>query len=313
VSGPGRIGAAPGAASAVPPPSRSWDLRQVKWAALFLAPWVLGFAVFLAYPVAASLFYSFTEYSVLAKPVWIGLGNYADLADDEVFWISLWNTLRFAAMALPLGLLASLGLAAVLHVAAVGRSLFRAIFFLPSLVPLVANAIIWLWMFNGEYGLLNAGLRVLGVEGRNWLSEATWAMPAFVLMSLWGVGHSIVIFLAAFQEVPTEMYEAAELDGATAWQKFTRVTMPLISPVIFFQVITGVIGVLQVFVYPYIMTGGGPQRSTLFYALYLYQNAFQFLRMGYACAMAWILFLLILGLTFVAVKVSARYVHYQGA
>lgn len=283
-----------------------------RWALVFIAPWILGFALFTLYPVAASLFYSFCEYSVLAKPVWIGLGNYADLLDDEVFWISLRNTAVFGLFALPLGLLSSLLLAGLLHANHVGRPFFRAVFFLPSLVPVVANAIVWMWLFNGEYGLVNAGLRVAGVQGPNWLSEPAWAMPALVLMGLWGVGHSVVIFLAAFQEVPVEMYEAAELDGASKLQQFWKVTVPLISPVLFFQFVTGIIGVLQVFAMPYIMTRGGPARATLFYSMYLFDNAFRFLRMGYACAMAWILFLIILALTFAATRISAKYVHYQG-
>jgi multiple sugar transport system permease protein len=285
---------------------------QKKNALFFVSPWVLGFVVFLAYPVIASFVYSFCDYSVLSKPAWIGLGNYRDLMDDEVFWISLKNTFVFAAFALPLGMIASLGLAALLHVCTIGRATFRAIFFLPSLVPVVANAIVWLWLFNGEYGLLNYGLGAFGVQGPNWLSSPAWAMPALIFMGIWGVGSSIVIFLAAFQEVPIEMYEAADLDGATMWQKFWRVTVPLISPVLFFQFITGIIGVLQVFAMPYIMTGGGPARATLFYSMYLFDNAFRYLRMGYACAMAWILFLLIMVLTLAAARISAKYVHYQG-
>jgi len=285
---------------------------EMKWTGVFVSPWVVGFGVFLAFPVVASLFYSFCDYSVLSKPVWIGFGNYVDLMDDDVFWISLKNTFVFALFALPLGMITSLGLAALLHACALGKSTFRAIFFLPSLVPVVANAIVWIWMFNGEYGLLNYGLSMVGQQGPNWLQDPRWAMSALVFMGLWGVGQSIVIFLASFQEVPVEMYEAAELDGASLWQKFWRVTIPLISPVIFFQFITGIIGVLQVFAMPYIMTAGGPARATLFYSMYLYDNAFRYLKMGYACAMAWILFMIILVLTWTAVTVSKKYVHYQG-
>ena len=286
--------------------------NELKWAMVFIAPWVLGFIVFMAYPLVASLFYSFCEYSVLSKPVWIGLGNYADLVDDDVFRLALKNTFIFAAFSLPLGMLFSLALAALLHVSAVGRTTFRSIYFLPSLVPVVANAIVWMWMFNGEFGLLNYALRVVGIQGPNWLGDTTWAMPALIFMGFWGVGQSIVIFLAAFQEVPVEMYEAAELDGAGMWDKFRRVTLPLISPVLYFQLIMGIIGVLQVFAAPFIMTSGGPARATYFYTLYLYDNAFRFLRMGYACAMAWILFIIILVLTWLATRLSSKYVHYQG-
>ena len=283
-----------------------------RWAVVFVAPWILGSVVFILYPVVASAIYSVCEYSVLMKPVYIGAGNYRDLLDDDVFRLSLWNTVKFGLASLPLGIIVSLGLAALLHINAVGRATFRAIFFLPSLVPVVANAMVWLWMFNGEYGLINYGLRLVGVQGPNWLSEVGWAMTAMVLMGFWGVGYSVVIFLAAFQEVPVELYEAAELDGASLWQRFWRVTIPMISPVIFFQFITGLIGVLQVFAGPYILTHGGPARSTMFYTQYLFDNAFRYLRMGYACAMAWILFVIILILTWVAMKASKRFVHYQG-
>jgi multiple sugar transport system permease protein len=244
--------------------------------------------------------------------VWIGLGNYRDLVDDDVFWLTLRNTAKYGVLSLPLGIMMSLGLAALLHLNAVGRATFRAIFFLPSLVPVVANAMVWMWMFNGEYGLINHGLRLVGTQGPNWLSEPGWAMSALVIMSLWGVGTSVVIFLAAFQEVPVEMYEAAELDGASMWDKFARVTLPLISPVLYFQFITGLIGVLQIFATSYIMTRGGPARATLFYTQNLYDTAFRYLKMGYACSMAWILFIIILVLTWAATRISARFVHYQG-
>jgi len=287
--------------------------KEGRWALLFITPWIIGFAVFMAYPVVVSFFYSFCDYSVLSKPVWIGLGNYRDLLDDDVFWISLRNTAVFAVFSLPLGILFSLALAALLHLCVIGKATFRAIFFLPSLLPIVANAIIWLWIFNGEYGLFNYFLKgVFAIQPVNWLGAPNPAMAALIILGLWGVGYSIVIFLAAFQEVPTELYEAAELDGASHFGKFRHVTIPLISPVLYFQLVMGIIGVLQVFATPYIMTGGGPARSTLFYTMYLYDNAFRFLRMGYACALAWILFIIIVTLTWAATRLSSRYVHYQG-
>lgn len=290
----------------------SGSRSETRWAYTFLSPWIIGFVVFLAYPVVVSLYYSLCDYSVLAKPVWIGLGNYRDLLDDDVFWLTLKNTAKYGLVSLPVGIVMSLGLAALLHVNKIGRATFRAIFFLPSLVPVVANAMVWYWMFNGEYGLINNTLRLVGIQGPTWLNEPGTAMAALIIMSLWGVGTSIVIFLASFQEVPLEMYEAAELDGASMWDKFRSVTLPLISPVLYFQFITGLIGVLQVFATAYIMTHGGPARATLFYTMNLYDTAFRYLKMGYACAMAWILFLIILVLTWAATRLSSKFVHYQG-
>jgi multiple sugar transport system permease protein len=220
---------------------------------------------------------------------------------------------------LPLGLVVSLGLAILLNTGVPGLSLFRTIFFLPSLVPTVALAILWMLLFNGEHGVINFVLRPvfqalhLG-EPPNWLGDTAWSKPALVIISLWGVGHAMVVYLAGLQDVPTELYEAAELDGAGWWHKVRHVTIPLISPVILFNLIMGIIGSLQFFAVPYVMSPeGAPARSTYFLAMYLYDNAFVYLRMGYACAMAWILFVLILVLTLVALKVSQRRVYYGGA
>jgi len=295
------------------------ERRNLRNGLLFVAPWLVGMAVFLGYPIISSLCYSFCEYSVLQKPHFIGGLNYADLAGDEVFWKSLGNTLYYASLALPLGLVVSLGLAILLNTGVPGLSLFRTIFFLPSLVPTVALAILWMLLFNGEHGVINFVLRPvfqalhLG-EPPNWLGDTAWSKPALVIISLWGVGHAMVVYLAGLQDVPTELYEAAELDGAGWWHKVRHVTIPLISPVILFNLIMGIIGSLQFFAVPYVMSPeGAPARSTYFLAMYLYDNAFVYLRMGYACAMAWILFVLILVLTLVALKVSQRRVYYGGA
>lgn len=288
---------------------------------LFLSPWLIGFIVFLAIPIGMSFYFSLTDYPLLREPVFVGLKNYANLLwtpneqgglGDPVFYQSLRNTLYYAAMALPAGLLVALGLAILLNLRVGGQSVYRTIIFLPTVVPMVASAMLWMWLFNTKLGLINAGLRAFGIEGPGWLTEPQWAMPALVLMSLWGVGHTVIIYLAGLQDVPTELYEAAEIDGAGGWSRMLHVTLPCLSPVIFFNLIMGIIGTLQVFAIPYIMTGGGPARATYFFTMYLYDNAFQFLKFGYASAMAWIQFLLILALTGLAFWSSRRWVHYQG-
>ncbi|MFQ3677450.1 MAG: sugar ABC transporter permease [Fimbriimonadaceae bacterium] len=281
------------------------------WA--FASPWVVGFGVFLLYPLAASLYFSFCDYSVLKPPLFVGTENYADLFRDEVFWIALANTGIYALFALPSGLIFSLALALLLNTKVRGMTVYRTIFFLPSILPLVAVAVLWLWLFNGEYGLLNSGLAVFGIKGPNWLGDPMWTKPVLILLGLWGVGNAIVIYLAGLQEVPQHLYEAADLDGASPWAKTRNVTLPLLSPVILFNMIMGIIGTLQIFTVPYVMfPGGAPARSTYFYAMYLFDNAFVFQKMGYACAMGWIMFLIIFGLTITALKLSEKHVHYEG-
>jgi multiple sugar transport system permease protein len=279
---------------------------------VFLSPWLGGLLVFVLYPVTSSIVYSFCDYSVLMEPRFVGLANYQDLFADGVFWVALKNTAIYAAFALPLGLFMAFSLALLLssNVKAVG--LYRTFVFLPSLTPLVASAMVWLWIFNTQYGVLNHVLSIVTFGHVNhvpWLKDARFAMPSLITMSLWGVGHTVVVMLAAMQEVPTSVYEAADIDGASFFQKVRRITIPMVSPVLYFNTILGVIGVLQVFAIPFVMTGGGPARATYFYSMYLYDNAFSFLRMGYACAMAWILFLVILGLTGLAVRAGQSRVH----
>lgn len=290
------------------------ERRNLTLGLAFISPWILGFLLFTLYPVVSSIFYSFCDYDVLSKPVWIGTLNYRDMFTDSVFWKSLYNTLFFAAIALPLGLMVSLMVAVLLNQSVKGRSFFRAVFFLPSLVPMVASAMIWLWILNGNFGLLNHGLKLIGIRNPpQWLADPAWTKPSLILMSLWGVGNAMVIYLASLQDVPRSLYESADLDGATFWRKFWHITLPMISPVIYFNLIMGIIGSLQVFAQPYIMLGGGgPDRSALFYAVYLYQNAFEYRQMGYACAMAWVLFIIILFLTWVATRSTRRLIFYAG-
>ena len=289
------------------------EFRTLLTGLAFTSPWILGFLIFTVYPVSASIYYSFCDYDVLSKPVWIGALNYRDMWTDEVFWKSMRNTFYFAAVSLPFGMLLSLLVAVLLNNSVVGRPAFRTFFFLPSLVPVVAIAMLWLWIFNGKFGLLNYALNLIHVTGPNWLAEERWVMPALVLTSLWGIGGTVVIYLAALQDVSRELYESAEIDGASAWTKLWHITVPMISPVIYFNLVMGIIGALQVFAGPFIMFGGsGPNRAALFYAIYIYQNAFEYNQMGYACAMAWILFLIILFLTWVATRATRRHVYYAG-
>jgi multiple sugar transport system permease protein len=283
------------------------------WAGLaFVSPWLIGLGLFLLFPIIASLYYSFCEYSVLDRARPIGLTNYADLLQDKLFWKSLLNTLFYAVLSVPLGLVLALALALLLNSGVRGLTVYRTVFFLPALIPMVALAVLWLWIFNGEYGVLNVFLSKLGIPAPGWLTDPAWSKPALVFLSMWGMGHAMVIFLAGLQDVPVHLYEAADLDGAAWWHKIRHVTLPMLSPILLFNGIMGIIGSLQFFAVPYIMTPDGqPARSAYFYAMYLYDNAFLYLKMGYASAMAWILFLLILTLTLLSLRLAGRYVHYE--
>jgi multiple sugar transport system permease protein len=278
----------------------------------FVSPWLLGFLVFTLTPVVLSLYYSFCDYTLLQPALFRGTENYRTLWNDPIFWKTLRNTGYYAIMALPTGMLISLGLALMLNARIRGQPIYRTIIFLPSLVPVVASAMIWLWLFNSRAGLINSALRSIGIEGPGWLTSKTWAMPALVMMSFWGVGYTVVIYLAGLQDVPQELYEAADIDGAGPWRRLLSVTLPMISPVIFFNLIMAIIGTLQVFTIPYIMTAGGPERTTYFYTMYVFDNAFVYLKMGYASAMAWIQLLIILAVTALSFWLSKFWVHYQG-
>lgn len=288
--------------------------RRSTWLALgFISPWLVGFLVFTVYPVLASLYYSFCDYDVLSRPIWVGLLNYRDMVSDDVFWKSLSNTLVFSFLSLPLGLCVALALALLLNQPVTGRGVYRAIYYIPSLVPAVASATVWLWVLNGRHGLLNQALHFIGIANApQWLTDPHWTKPALALMAVWGCGNTVVIYLASLQGVSRAQLEAAMIDGASPWRRLWHVTLPAISPVIYFNLIMGVIGSLQTFVSAFVMMGeGGPNRSALFYAVYLYQNAFEFRQMGYACAMAWVLFALTLALTWLAARSSRGFVYYE--
>ncbi|MBC8140316.1 MAG: sugar ABC transporter permease [Armatimonadetes bacterium] len=279
----------------------------------FIAPWLLGFAAFTVYPFVTSIYLSFTRYNIVTPPVWIGLGNYRTLlTGDPLFWKSLGVTFSFAFAAVPLGVILGVALALLLNLNLRGMSVYRTIFFLPSILPTVATSVVFLWLFNPEIGLINRLLRAIGVTGPEWLQSPTTALPSLVLLSVWAVGGSMVIYLAGLKDVPAYLYEAATIDGANAFQRFRHVTIPMLSPVIFFNVVMGLIGVFQYFTEAYIMTQGGPEDSTRFYALYLFERAWRYLDMGYASAMAWILFLIIMVFTGILFGTQRRWVHYEG-
>ena len=277
----------------------------------FISPWLIGFLVFVLFPIGFSFYLSFTEYNIVQPPRYVGIDNYTRLVQDPLFWKSLWNTAVYVVLHVPSALTVSLILALLLNRDIRGVSIFRAIYYLPSIIPIVSTSLMWMWIFNLKWGVLNVILRAIGLPGIPWLGSELWAKPALVLMALWWTGGNMVIYLASLQDVPAQLYEAAEVDGATAWVKFWRITLPMISPTILFTVIMGVIGSFQVFAQAYIMTVGGPQDATLFLVLYLYNNAFRWLRMGYASTLAWALFLIILILTALILKLSSRQVYYE--
>jgi len=288
------------------------ELKQFGTGLAFVSPWLVGFLGLTLVPVGMSLYYSFCDFPLLQEPVPVGLDNYRELAADPVFWRSLRTTGYYALLALPAGLLVSLGLALLLNAGAAGQAAYRTAIFLPSLVPAVASAMLWTWIFNRKLGLLNVVLGYLGVTGPGWLTQPQWVIPALALMSLWGVGYTVVVYLAGLQDVPVELYEAAEIDGALGWRRLWHVTLPALSPVIFFNLVMAVIGTLQVMTTPFVMTGGGPARSSYFITMYLYDTAFAHLKMGYASAMAWVQLLIVITLTALAFWTSKRWVHYAG-
>ncbi|MCC7228971.1 MAG: sugar ABC transporter permease [Fimbriimonadaceae bacterium] len=260
-----------------------------------------------------SLYLSFTKYD-LSTMKWIGTTNYQRLfTEDPLFWKSLQVTIAYAILTVPLGIAASLALALLLNQKVRGQRFFRTVFYLPSIVPAVASSLLWMWIFNSDYGILNWALGLFGWSGIEWLADEKYTLYAFAAMSLWGAGGGrMVIFLAGLQGISETYYEAARIDGASPWQQFRSVTIPLLSPVIFFNLILGVIGAFQVFTQAYIMTGGGPNNATLFYALNLFRNAFEYFKLGKASAMAWVLFVILLIITAIQFWGSKRWVHYEG-
>lgn len=286
--------------------------REAVWGMAFISPWLFGFLFFTLGPMLTSLWLSFNKYD-LVKAEFVGVENYRRiLQTDPLFWKSLSNTVLYAVFTVPLGIVGSLALALLLNQKVRGIPLFRTFFYLPSLVPAVAGALVWSWVFNADNGVLNQTLGFFGFPHVQWLQDERYTLTAFILMSLWGVGgQRMIIFLAGLQGIADSYYEAARIDGATTTQQFRHVTLPLLSPVMFFNLVLGGIGAFQVFTSAYIMTGGGPNNASLFYALYLFRNAFEYFKMGKASALAWLLFLIILALTLIQFAQGRKWVFYE--
>ncbi len=290
--------------------------RQSLRGLAFASPYLVGFAIFIAWPVAASAWYSLTDFNLFQPPRFVGLNNYRQMLHDEVFWKSLTNTLYLTVVGVPLGLALSLGGALILNHPVRGQPLYRALVYLPTIVPVVVSGYLWRWLMNPQYGYIGELLRLLHLPQPLWLDDPAWGKPAVLLVTLWTVGGMTVIFLAALRDVPKELYEAAAMDGAGPIARFWRVTWPMISPVTLFQVIVSTIAYLQVFTQPYLLaqtrlntSSGGPENSMLSYSMYLFQNAFVYLKMGYASAMAWVLFLVTMAVTALILLNAKRWVH----
>ncbi|MCL4541239.1 MAG: sugar ABC transporter permease [Chloroflexi bacterium] len=278
---------------------------------LFILPAVLGLLFFTAGPMLASLYLSFTKYDLVHVP-WVGLFNYQYMLRDPFFWQSLRVTVTYTVLAVPLGLVAGLAVAMLLNQKIKALSVYRTIYYLPSLVGGVAVSLLWMWIFNPQFGVLNWLLSLVGIKGPQWIFSQHWVIPSFVLMSLWGVGGGMIIYLAGLQGIPSDLYDAAAIDGAGAARTFRSVTLPMLTPVLFFNLVIGIIGSFQIFTQAFVMTSGGPNNASLFYVLYLYQNAFQYFYMGYASALAWILFLIVVVLTALVFRSSPMWVFYEG-
>ena len=280
---------------------------------LLISPWLVGFLAFTAGPMVVSFLLSLAKWDILSPPTFIGLANFRQILHDPLFSKAVYNTLVYTVVNVPLSLTGSLSLALILNRRVPGVSVFRTLFYLPELTPVVAASLIWAWILNTHFGIVNYFLSKLSLPPVPWLESTKWALASLILINLWTVGGSrMLIFLAGLQGVPEELYEAAALDGASAWIRLLHVTLPMISPVIFFNFLLGIIGSFQVFTPAYVITNGGPADSTLVYVLYVYRNAFQYFRMGYASAMAWVMLLVLLGFAWMQLRLMQRWVYYEG-
>ncbi len=285
---------------------------------LFASPWILGFVALSLVPIVLSFYYSFCDYSIFQPATFTGIKNYVNLFHDDLFWTSVKNTVIFTLLSVPLNIIISLLLALLLNLRIRGQSIFRACYYLPSIIPVVASSILWRWMYNSKYGLINIMLGFLNIQGPMWLQDALWTKPAMVLMGVWTSGNIVIIFLASLDDVPQVYYDAARVDGANVWQRFWNVTFPGISSVVLFQVVVAIINALQYFTQAYTMlatsyesASGGPGNSMLFYSLRLFYLAFTYYDMGSACAMAWILFIVVCIVTVLLFRSSRRWVYYD--
>ena len=280
---------------------------------LFIAPAILGFLLFCMVPMFTSLGISFTEWNMATPPKFVGLGNYKSMLEDELVWKSLRVTMYYTVLAVPLCNVVALLMAVLLNAKVRGLSVFRTIFYIPSIVPAVAASALWMFIFNPYNGLLNTLVASVGLRKQQWIYAANQVIPCMAVMAAWGSGSTAVIYLAGLQGIPKHLYEAIDVDGGRAWHKFFHITIPMLSPVIFYNIVMGVIGSMQAFTQGYIMTKGGPNNASLFYVLLLYNRAFEYSKMGFACAMAWVLFVVIGLLTAINFYVSNKWVYYEGA
>lgn len=286
--------------------------QEARWGVLLALPAIIGFVAFTFLPMIASAVISLTDWTIGAAPKFVGFANYKRMfTADDSFYKSLWATLYYTLGAVPLLLIVAFLAALLLNQPVRGQAIFRVIYYLPAIVPIVANSMLWIWLFNPDFGLLNTLTGKAGLPRSQWIFDESTAIPSLILMSVWGFGNVAVIFLAGLQGVPRQLYEAIAVDGGGAWRKFRHITLPMMTPTIFYSLVTSVIGALQVFVQAAVMTEGGPNDSTLFYIYYLYRTAFTNNEMGYASALAWVLFLVIMAVTVVLFRNSSRWVYYE--
>ena len=289
------------------------EWRSMLTGLAFISPWLIGLLVFTVYPLISSFYYSLTRYDLIQAPVFIGFANYVFMVTkDARFFTVITNTIYYVLFSVPLSISTAFLIANLLNTKIVGRSFFRGIIYIPSIVPAVCTAMVWLLLLNMQYGAINGILATFHIQAIPFLSNPDFSKPTLIMIAAWASGGSVVIFLASLQDVPRSLYEAATVDGANGWQKFFNVTIPLCSPVILFNLIMGFIGAFQEFTLPWLLTGGGPAASTELYSLHLYRNAFQNLRMGYASALAWVLFVVIVIFTIILFRTSGRWVYYGG-
>ena len=292
---------------------RSPRARRLRLGLLFISPWIVGYCVFYLYPFLASLYYSFTRFTGIGNPVFTGLSNYSGLLHDSMFHTAVFNTVYYTVIEVPFSTVVALGLALLLNMKVRGQAVYRTLFYIPSIVPVVASSLIFVWIFQPSFGIVNALLSDVHITGPAWFFSITWSKPTFILLGLWGLGQPMVIYLAALQGVPREMYEVAALEGASAWSRLRRITIPMISPVILFNVILSLVLSIQYFTQAQVIESppGSPGTSTMFYVTYYYQQAFQDLHLGYASAMAFLMFVGVLIVTVVLLRTSSRWVYYE--
>ncbi len=291
--------------------------QETLAAILFISPWIVGFLIFTLGPMVASFYLSLTEYNVIQAPSFVGWENYTNMLSDPKISQSLYNSFFYTLLYVPLSTIFALSLALLLKGIRRGAGFFRTAFYLPSITPSVAIGVLFLNLLNLRYGLINRALALIGIAGPAWSTDPNWIKPGLVIMSLWGIGSTIIIYLAALQDVPKDLYESAKIDGGNAWQQFIHITVPMISGTIFFIMVVNTIAAIQIFTEVYTMFFGTMsantgQEAALFYVIYLFRNAFEYLNMGYASAMAWVLFVIILILTFIQMRISRKWVYYEG-